>query len=635
MKKIVIMIIFCNNLILSQGAPPNFNYQIVLRDANNSNLPLKNTTKNLRFTILKGWNVDVLSYQEEQLVTTNTYGVANVIIGNGKNKVNSINDINFINDVYFIRVEVEEQGIFQQISISQLVSVPYAMAANQLDRNNAITGQVLKWNGSQWKPDTDISSGISPNLAGDANGSVTNNTVTRIQNKPVSSVIPNTGQILKWDGTQWKPDTDNSSGISPNLAGDANGSVTNNTVTRIQNKPVSSATPSTGQILKWDGTQWKPDTDNNFVNIPNLSGDANGLITNNTVTKIQNKPISGTSPSFGQILKWDGSQWKPDTDNSSGVPPTLAGDITGGITMNSISRIQGKILNAINPLNGQVLKFNGSSWGAGIDNDNQNLSINGTTLSISGGNSINLPSGGSNYWTANGNNIYKNNSGSVLIGLTSLPSNGSTLSLKGTCGIYNTNNYKVIELTPSNTEEGIIKVLSPSLLNFNYMGFNLDNQYPLMGIGVGSSIRAGFKYLNSSSTEVFANVKTFVMDHPLKLDSVIVFASVEGPEAAAYERGTAYLVNGRAKVLFSDYFSLIVNHTSTTISLTPISLDSKGLTIIEKNKDGFTVGELYGGNGNYSFDWEVKGVRKGYENFHVIRNKSEYRIQTESTLKVN
>jgi len=29
------------------------------------------------------------------------------------------------------------------------------------------------------------------------------------------------------------------------------------------------------------------------------------------------------------------------------------------------------------------------------------------------------------------------------------------------------------------------------------------------------------------------------------------------------------------------------------------------------------------GKGNYEFYWEVKGVRKGYENYWVIRSKRE------------
>ena len=36
--------------------------------------------------------------------------------------------------------------------------------------------------------------------------------------------------------------------------------------------------------------------------------------------------------------------------------------------------------------------------------------------------------------------------------------------------------------------------------------------------------------------------------------------------------------------------------------------------------------ELFAGNGNYSFDWEVKCVRKGYEDYEVIRDEDETKV---------
>ena len=48
------------------------------------------------------------------------------------------------------------------------------------------------------------------------------------------------------------------------------------------------------------------------------------------------------------------------------------------------------------------------------------------------------------------------------------------------------------------------------------------------------------------------------------------------------------------------------------------------LAVIEKSDNGFKVKELKGGEGNFEFDWEVKCIRKGYENFEVIRDKSNW-----------
>jgi hypothetical protein len=48
-----------------------------------------------------------------------------------------------------------------------------------------------------------------------------------------------------------------------------------------------------------------------------------------------------------------------------------------------------------------------------------------------------------------------------------------------------------------------------------------------------------------------------------------------------------------------------------------------GLAVVEKTEKGFKVKELMKGKGNYQFDWEVKGVRKGYEDYKVVRDKEE------------
>jgi len=54
--------------------------------------------------------------------------------------------------------------------------------------------------------------------------------------------------------------------------------------------------------------------------------------------------------------------------------------------------------------------------------------------------------------------------------------------------------------------------------------------------------------------------------------------------------------------------------------ITPLSADSKGIAVINKSAGGFTAKELFQGQGNYEFDYEVKGIRKGYENEPILVN---------------
>ena len=116
-------------------------------------------------------------------------------------------------------------------------------------------------------------------------------------------------------------------------------------------------------------------------------------------------------------------------------------------------------------------------------------------------------------------------------------------------------------------------------------------------------------------------VKSFVMPHPRKADKEIWFASLEGPEAAAYERGVATLENGEAWVPFSEAFEIVANPATMTVILTPHSADTYGLAVVEKTATGFRVKEFKGGTGSFSFDWEVKCVRKGWEDWEVERDR--------------
>jgi hypothetical protein len=67
-----------------------------------------------------------------------------------------------------------------------------------------------------------------------------------------------------------------------------------------------------------------------------------------------------------------------------------------------------------------------------------------------------------------------------------------------------------------------------------------------------------------------------------------------------------------------------------TVQLTPLSVASKGLAVVEKTAQGFIVKELMDGKGNYSFDWEVKAIRKGYEDYQVVRQSEEASTVLES-----
>ncbi len=154
--------------------------------------------------------------------------------------------------------------------------------------------------------------------------------------------------------------------------------------------------------------------------------------------------------------------------------------------------------------------------------------------------------------------------------------------------------------------------------NVNIGGVGLT---PFIGLWHANGSNISGMYFNGGMAIMTADLKNFVMDHPTDPTKEIFYACVEGPEAGAYTRGTGTLINGQADVVFTDEFGLIINSETMTVQITPLSADSEGIAVIEKTNTGFKVKELRKGNGNYKFDWEAKGVRKGWENYQAVRPK--------------
>ncbi|MBV6457098.1 MAG: hypothetical protein HONBIEJF_00205 [Fimbriimonadaceae bacterium] len=133
-------------------------------------------------------------------------------------------------------------------------------------------------------------------------------------------------------------------------------------------------------------------------------------------------------------------------------------------------------------------------------------------------------------------------------------------------------------------------------------------------------------YVDSAGRgKIEADVKNFVVPDPEDPSKDIVYACLEGPEAAMYMRGTARLMRGSARIQLPDHFRKLASPDGMTVLLTPHGRNSRGLSYESADPTGFTVFELEQGTGSYDFDWEIKAVRKGYEDYKVVRPWDEGR----------
>jgi hypothetical protein len=181
---------------------------------------------------------------------------------------------------------------------------------------------------------------------GYSNANLANASVDALSDVTVTS--PSSGQVLKWNGSAWINSTDNAG-------------TTVNSIDDIADVTITSV--SSGQVLKWNGTAWVNSTDNAGTTINSIDD-----ITDVTIT----------SASSGQFLKWNGTAWVNDAiDLGSDTVGNYMSNVSAGTGI-SVSHTQGEGSTATLSLNasidnlsdvtitsvstGQVLKWNGSAW---------------------------------------------------------------------------------------------------------------------------------------------------------------------------------------------------------------------------------------------------------------------------------
>jgi hypothetical protein len=359
----------------AQTPPQGINYQAVAR--NSSGEEITNTAIVVRFSF-GGASVSstTFDYQETHSVSTNAFGLFNVVMGQGTPVSGTFSGVNWSTQ-RFLLVEVNFGSGFEQMGAAQpFVSVPYALVAGDVLTKELPTtanlNDVLIWNGSAW-------------VAAPA-GSGTETTTTLVDNGNGTFTYTNElGAIVTFNANIPDNDNDPANEIQDlQLVGNIltitnNGSATPVDLSIYRELP---ATAVNGQVLTWNGTTWVAQNsgtgaDNWGTQVVQTDGTLTG---DGTATS----PLSGfdgqySSLSGTPVIPTQTSQLTNDSgfitspnDADSDPNNEIQNLSISGNTIN-ISGGTGTPLSANAPATSQVLTWNGTDWvaqnpGSGADN---------------------------------------------------------------------------------------------------------------------------------------------------------------------------------------------------------------------------------------------------------------------------
>ncbi len=117
----------------AQAPPQAFNYSAVARDANG--LPMASANLGIQIAILQSSATGASVYVENHQVSTDNFGLFNLMIGTGLVQSGNLSSINWGADTYFLQVGMDVSGgsNFAIMGTTQFLSVPYALHARVAD----------------------------------------------------------------------------------------------------------------------------------------------------------------------------------------------------------------------------------------------------------------------------------------------------------------------------------------------------------------------------------------------------------------------------------------------------------------------------------------------------------------------
>ncbi|MDR2147767.1 MAG: hypothetical protein LBE91_15035, partial [Tannerella sp.] len=190
----------------------------------------------------------------------------------------------------------------------------------------------------------------------------------------------------------------------------------------------------------------------------------------------------------------------------------------------------------------------------------------------------------------------------------------------GSLSLYGANGSEIVDIGSSSANSNTGAIFINNTNGDHMAGLSSLIGYPsnpAFGLWLNGVQKGGF-YVGTDGKSILEVdrliVDGYVRSAPVDVNTEYTLRSGTAGNTACYAsqngdeitlRGTASLQDGTAVIELPQEVSEKIDRTTATVQVTPLSAESKGLAVTDKQGESFKVQELMSGAGSYAFDWTL------------------------------